>query len=77
MQRDDDVGGSPSGHDTDIGGSHSGGDAGDKPHKAFGEESREGSPDVSAKEAQHSDAADYDETPDDLELGKRRTGGED
>jgi hypothetical protein len=72
MGRDDDIGTDTSGYDGDIGASTSGGDADDVQFKAYGETTRaEGTP-ASREDAEESDLPDqYEETPEDLELGNR------
>ena len=78
MQRDDDIGAETSGHETDLGGSKSGGDAGDKPHTAFGESAPgAGTGGIDAEDAKDSPAADAEGTPEDLKPGDRRTAGVD
>ena len=62
--------------DTDIGGSKSGGDAGDKPHKAFGSAAPgSGTGGIDAKEAEQADTSDLEGTPEDLKPGDRRAAG--
>ena len=64
--------------DTDIGGSHSGGDAGDKPHRAFGEAAPgSGAGGIDAKEAEQADTEQFEGTPDDVAFGTRRAAGRD
>ncbi len=69
--------------DTDIGGSKSGGDAGDKPHRAFGEDSSgagaegSGAGGIDAKDAEQADTEQFEGTPDDVAFGTRRTAGRD
>jgi len=83
MERDDDIGSGQDlgtgagGFDGDIGGSHSGGDAGDAGTNTTGQEVR-GEPDVSSEDAERSTLPEqYDETPEDLQLGKRQAAGQD
>jgi hypothetical protein len=72
MPSDDNLGADTSGRQTDIGGSHSGGKAGDDPGDALRHQDPDVKPNTSG-DPDHGPSG----TPEDLQLGKRRTVGQD